>query len=210
MSGAAVEAVVLDVGNVLLEWAPERYYDRTIGEARRRALFAEVDLDGMNKRVDLGEGFRDVIYDMAERHPEWRAEIRDWHDSWIEMASPAIPRTVELMRALRSRGVPVYALTNFGTESFAFAQTRYDFLTEFDGAIVSGHLGFMKPDPRIYEAVERMARVAPERLMFTDDRADNIAAARARGWQVHLFEAPEGFAAALAAAGLLDPEGAGA
>jgi hypothetical protein len=63
MSGKGIEAVVFDIGNVLIEWQPERYYDATIGEDRRRAMFAEVDLHGMNDRVDLGEGFREVIYD---------------------------------------------------------------------------------------------------------------------------------------------------
>ena len=32
-----IEAVIFDIGNVLIEWQPERHYDRVIGEARRRA-----------------------------------------------------------------------------------------------------------------------------------------------------------------------------
>jgi 2-haloacid dehalogenase len=98
-----IEAVVFDIGNVLIEWHPERYYDATIGEDRRRAMFAEVDLHGMNDRVDMGEGFRDVIYETAEAYPAWRAEIRDWYDNWIKLATPAIPHSVKLMRALGPR-----------------------------------------------------------------------------------------------------------
>ncbi|MFW5655212.1 MAG: HAD family hydrolase [Roseicyclus sp.] len=202
MSGD-VEAVVFDIGNVLIEWQPERYYDRVIGEERRRAMFAEVDLHGMNDRVDMGLGFRDVIYETAEAYPHWRAEIRDWHDSWIEMAQPAIAHSVKLMRALRAKGVPVFSLTNFGIESFSYARTQYDFLSEFDRDFVSGHLRCIKPDPRIYAAVEEGSGVAPGRLLFTDDRADNIAAAEARGWQTHRFEGPEGWAQVLVAKGLL-------
>jgi len=37
-----VEAVVFDIGNVLLEWHPEHYFDRTIGPERRKAMFAAV------------------------------------------------------------------------------------------------------------------------------------------------------------------------
>ena len=48
------QAVIFDIGNVLIEWQPERFYDREIGEARRRALFAEVDLHGMNDVIDRG------------------------------------------------------------------------------------------------------------------------------------------------------------
>jgi len=208
MSGD-VEAVVFDIGNVLIEWQPERYYDRVIGEERRRAMFAEVDLHGMNDRVDMGHGFRDVIYETAEAYPHWRAEIRDWHDSWIEMAQPAIGHSVKLMRALRAKGVPVFSLTNFGIESFAYAQTHYDFLSEFDRDFVSGHMAVIKPDPKIYAMVEEGSGVAPERLLFTDDREDNIAAARARGWQAHRFDGPEGWAEVLVAKGLLDGAEAG-
>jgi 2-haloacid dehalogenase len=204
MSAAGqIEAVVFDIGNVLIEWQPERYYDRTIGEDRRRAMFAEVDLHGMNDRVDLGQGFRDVIYETAEAYPHWRAEIRDWHDNWIALAQPPIPRSIGLLRALRARGIPVFALTNFGIESFAYAQTQFDFLNEFDREYVSGRMGVIKPDPRIYEMVEEDCGVPPGRLLFTDDRADNIRAAAARGWAVHHFEGPEGWADALAAHGLL-------
>jgi FMN phosphatase YigB (HAD superfamily) len=45
------------------------------------------------------------------------------------------------LRRLRAKGVPVFALTNFGIESFAYAQTQYDFLSEFDRPYVSGHMG---------------------------------------------------------------------
>ena len=72
-------AVVFDIGNVLIEWQPERFYDSVIGEDRRRAMFAEVDLHGMNDRVDSGQHFTDTIYAAAEANPAWRAEIRMWH-----------------------------------------------------------------------------------------------------------------------------------
>ncbi|MGB7317596.1 MAG: HAD family phosphatase [Planktotalea sp.] len=201
-----IEAVIFDIGNVLIEWQPERYYDRVIGEERRRAIFDAVDLHKMNDRVDRGENFRDVIYETADAHPEIRDDIRRWHDNWIEMASPAIDHSVRLMRALQSAGVPVFALTNFGVESFAYAQTHYDFLNKFDRAYVSGHMKVIKPDPEIYAQVEADCGIAPGRLLFADDRADNIEAAAARGWQTHLFEGPQGWADRLVSEELLTRE----
>jgi len=146
--------VIFDIGNVLIEWQPERFYDRVIGEERRRAIFDTVDLHKMNDRVDRGEHFRDVIYETADQYPEIRDDIRMWHDNWIEMASPAIEHSVRLMRALQAKRVPVFALTNFGVESFAYAQTQYDFLNEFDRAYVSGHMKVIKPDADIYAQLE--------------------------------------------------------
>ncbi|SEN86405.1 2-haloacid dehalogenase [Gemmobacter aquatilis] len=204
-----IEAVIFDIGNVLIEWNPERFYDWTLGRAEREAFFAEVDLHAMNDAVDAGAPFRETVYAWAERHPDWAAEIRMWHDNWIDLASPRIEGSIALLRALRLRGVPVFALTNFGIDSFAYAQTQYDFLTEFDQAFVSGHMGVIKPDPRIYEMVEADCGVAPGRLLFTDDRADNIAAAQARGWQTHRFEGWQGWARRLVAAELLTEKEAG-
>ena len=202
----SIAAVVLDIGNVLIEWQPERFYDREIGEARRREMFDAVDLHAMNDRVDLGEPFREVIYETAEAHPAFRDEIRMWHDRWIEMAQPVIVHSVTLMERLQSRGVPVFALSNFGVESFAYAQTQYDFLHSFDRPYISGHLRMAKPDPAIFAHVEETSGIAPVNLLFTDDRADNIAAAKARGWSTHLFDGPQVWAARLVAEGLLTIE----
>lgn len=198
-----IEAVVFDIGNVLIEWHPERFYDSIMGPAERREMFATVDLHAMNDAIDLGAPFRETIYAEAERHPRWRAAIRRWHDHWIEMASPAIPHSVRLLRALRRTGLPVFALTNFGVGSFAYARTQYDFLNEFDRFWVSGEMGLMKPDPQIYALAEADCALPPASLLFTDDRADNIAAAAARGWQTHHFTGPGPWATRLVSEGLL-------
>ena len=197
------QAVLFDIGNVLITWQPERYYDRVYGVDRRKALFADVDLHWMNERLDRGEGFKDVIYETAEAYPEWRQEIRDWHDKWPLLAGPPIDHSIRLLRALRAKGTPVFALSNFGVESYAFAKSHIAVLNEFDVEYISGRLQVTKPDPRIYQIVEDLSGIAPSALLFADDRADNIAAAAARGWQTHLFKDPKGWAACLVDAGLL-------
>lgn len=198
-----IEAVVFDIGNVLIEWQPERFYDRVIGEDRRRAMFDAADLHGMNDKVDMGHPFTETIYATAEDYPDWRDEIRMWHDCWIEMASPAIDHSVRLMQALQTKGVPVFSLTNFGVGSYDFAATHYDFLRAFDRDFISGHMQVIKPDPTIYKMLEEVSGLRGESLIFTDDRADNIAAAQMRGWRTHLFKGPEGWASRLVQEGLL-------
>ena len=202
------QAVIFDIGNVLIEWQPERFYDRAIGQARRRALFDAVDLDAMNLAVDRGAPFTETIYAMADAHPDWRDEIRMWHDRWIEMAAPAIPHSVRLLRALRARGIAVFSLTNFGIQSFDLAATHYPFMREFDRQYISGHMQVIKPDPEIYARLESDCGVPPEALIFTDDRPENIAIAQGRGWQTHLFENPQGWADRLVALGLLGRDAA--
>ena len=204
-----VEAVIFDIGNVLTQWQPEAFYDRAIGQARCRALFAEVDLHAMNLDIDAGALFRETIYDWADRYPQWAQEIRWWYDRWIELATPRIEGSIALLRALRSNGVPVFALTNFGRYSFEEALPKLDFLAEFDRHYVSGVMGVIKPDPRIYAMVEADCGLAPQALLFTDDKADNIVAAAVRGWRTHLFVDWRAWAARLVAEGLLTEREAG-
>lgn len=203
------EAVIFDIGNVLTRWQPEAFYDRVIGEDRRRALFGAVDLHGMNEIVDAGGLFRETIHDWAGRHPDWSDEIRMWYDRWIELASPRIEGSIALLRALRGKGVLVFALSNFGRHSWEEARDKLDFLAEFDREYVSGRLGVTKPDPRIYAMVEADCGIAPDRLLFADDRADNVTAAARRGWRTHQFESWQGWARRLVAEGLLTEGEAG-
>ncbi|GKY86922.1 haloacid dehalogenase [Sinisalibacter aestuarii] len=200
--------MIFDIGNVLIEWQPEARYDEIVGRERREAMFAAVDLHHMADRIDLGENFRDTVYATAERYPAFADEIRIWHDRWSEIAAPPIARSVRLLRALRRAGVPVFALSNYGRESLAQSERHHPFLAEFDRRYISSHMGVTKPQAQIYEMVEEDCGIAPQRLLFTDDRAENVAAAEARGWQGHLFDGPDGWAARLVRAGLLTEDDA--
>ncbi len=201
-----IQAVIFDIGNVLIEWQPERFFDSVMGKERRCEMFAAVDLHAVNDEVDRGGDFKGLIYDAADTYPEWRDEIRLWHDRWIDIAAPAIPHSVRLLRALRAKGVPVFALTNFGKQTFDIAEPVYPFLGDFDRRYVSGHMGVIKPDATIYQMVEDDCGLAPGSLLFADDRIDNITAAQDRGWKTHLFEGPQGWADCLVAHGVLDPK----
>ena len=162
----------------------------------------------MNDRIDRGHDFRRRSSPRPTSTRTGRGEIRLWHEAWLELAAPEIPHSVRLLRALRANGTPVFALSNFGIGTFALAEPEWPFLGEFDRRYISGHMGMAKPDADIFEAMEADCGVAPGAMLFTDDRADNIATAAARGWQTHHFDGPEGWARRLVAEGLLTEEAA--
>lgn len=195
--------VVWDVGNVLLEWDPARYYDARIGAERRRALFAAVPLAAANLAVDAGAPFAATFDALARDHPAWSEEIGWWRDDWLSICAPPIERSVRLLRACAARAVPCRALTNFGDATWEMARRAYPFLDLFDAAHVSARLGAVKPDPAIYAAVERAVGAPSGSLLFVDDRAENVAAAAARGWRTHRFDGPAGWAGRLVAEGIL-------
>lgn len=199
-----VDAVVFDIGNVLLEWNPEAFFDRVYGQGLRERLFAEVDLEGMNLRIDGGAPLAETAEAMAADHPDHAEQILCWRDRWLEMAGPAIEGGVATLRGLKEKGIPVYALSNFGAETFAMAPQKFPFLTEFDHATISAHVGANKPDPAIYAALEKATGADPLGLLFVDDKVENLEAAAARGWQIHHSTSPEGWAKRLIYEGILD------
>jgi len=194
-----IRAVVFDIGNVLIRWDPAVHYDRIMGETARRALFAAVDLHGMNLSVDAGADLHDSVEALAARHPDHARDIRRWRDDWLDFVQGPIDGSVALLHRLRAAGVPVFALTNFGHAPLAMAEAAYPFLRDFDVRFVSADLRLLKPDPAIYAAVEDGTGLPPASLFFADDRPENVAAAAARGWQAHLFRDPDALVAELVA-----------
>ena len=87
-------------------------------------------------------------------------------------------------------------MPTFGNQSSLFA-----FFQNFDGYIYSHEVGAMKPDAPIYDAMETMCGRRGADLIYIDDRAENIAAGAARGWQAILHESPEKTRAAISAMG---------
>ena len=197
------EAVVFDIGNVLFRWDPEGFYDRAMGKVARTRLFRDVALDKMNAEIDRGAPWHETVERTAAENRRWSSDILAWRDRWDEMASPVIDGSVDLLRRLRAKNVPCWALTNFGRETFEHAQQVYPFLRAFDGVVVSGRVGVLKPEPGIYAILERETGLDGDRLLFTDDRPENVAAAKARGWRTHLFDGPSGLATRLVSEGLL-------
>jgi putative hydrolase of the HAD superfamily len=56
-----------------------------------------------------------------------------------------------------------------------------------DVLVFSAEVGLAKPDPRIYARADAEYGTEPHEVVFFDDRADNVAAARAHGWAAHVW-----------------------
>lgn len=197
------EIVVFDIGGVLLDWSPHHLYRRLIpDEGARAALFSRLPLDAMNLEGDRNGSLRAEVEALTERHPEDAALILPWWAGWERMCAGLFAETVALRDGLRKAGVPVWALSNFAADTWERALRLHPELGDFDGLVISGHERLVKPDPALYERLERRAGAAGAALFFIDDKDYNVAAARARGWGGHVHEEAAGTRAALAAAGL--------
>lgn len=206
----SIDAVVLDVGNVLIRWDPRALYrkifvnaDGTPDEDKVTWFLANICDPQWNIQQDLGRSIAEGNAVLIRQFPEWRDAIEAYYGRHLEALPGPIESTVESMRALRSAGVPVHGLTNYGRETFAMARARFDFLNEFDGVVVSGEEGLVKPDPAIFELLINRFKLTPARTLFVDDSRANIDAAARIGFQVHHFTDPDALKPRLFEYGLL-------
>jgi 2-haloacid dehalogenase len=174
--------VVFDIGNVLLRWDPRNLFRKAFGDERRMERFLATALAmEFVAHTDIAADFAQAIAERAKVFPEFADELRLFHERWEETLGGPIEENVALLRRLKAVGRPVHALSNFAHEKFALAQQRYDFLNEFDRCVVSGHVGVVKPDPRIFDILfARVGRPA-NALLFVDDSIANVRAAEATG-----------------------------
>ena len=124
-------------------------------------------------------------------HPDYSEAIRAWDERWDEMVIGPIEGTVEFARSLRSRGLGTYLLGNWSREEFDRALRRFDFLSEFAGAVIAGDCGIMKPDPRVFAIAVKRFGLEPRATVVVDDSAANVAAATALGFEGVVFESAE-------------------
>lgn len=202
-----IEAVVFDVGGVLVDWDPRHLYVRLIpdNDAMERFL-SQVCTEEWHLQHDRGLSFDETIPPLIRAHPEWRSEIQAWGDRFDEMWSGPIVDSVALLGMLRDRGVPTYASTNWGAENWERAKRLFPFLEWFDGALVSGKIGVVKPDPRFYALLIEQFELRPEATLYVEDNIDNLAAAATFGFVTHHFVNSQALAVELRERELLDPD----
>jgi FMN phosphatase YigB (HAD superfamily) len=196
----SIDAVIFDIGRVLVEpdYAPflRLLADHGARFATMDEFCAAADLDAHEAGDVDGEAFLRRIGSLATRPVDRARLVYEWN----AMYSPVHP-LLGAARRLRATH-RVYLLSNMGEVHWAHLQGLLDIGGIAHDALASWVARSLKPSPAIYDAAERRFALVPSRTVFVDDRADNVAAARARGWQAIEHASPEATLAALARLGL--------
>jgi 2-haloacid dehalogenase len=203
LRAVAVRNVIFDIGGVLLDWDPRHLYRQLIDDPEELEWFlANVCTMEWNAGIDSGRPFDDACDELAGRHPQHAELIQAWKRQ-DEMVAGEMPGTADIVVRLRAEGTRTYLLTNMPSEVFAARLARYDILKGFDGSIVSGHEGVLKPSQEIFRLLTERYRIDPSESLFIDDSPANVEGARAAGLQAHHFVDAPSLEAELASVGLL-------
>lgn len=184
-----ISTVVFDVGRVLFEWDLRHLFAKLITDSEELDWFlAHVVTPEWHFQHDAGRPLADMTAELTALHPNYAEHIDAYRTRFNETIPGPVSGSLEIVADLAARGVPLFAITNFGAEfweSFRPTQRIFDL---FGDIVVSGVEKLVKPDPAIYAlALERFG-LQPGEAMFVDDNLANVVSARANGFAAHHFK----------------------
>jgi 2-haloacid dehalogenase len=182
MPGQPADAVVFDLGGVLIDWNPRYLYRQLFADpAEMETFLARICTSDWHRAHDLGADITESCRRLAALHPGYAAEIMAWAERGEEMVAGQFDAAVTVLGDLKAAGIRCYALSNMEPDLFAIRQARFPFLEWFDGHVISGIEGVAKPDRRIFEILLRRHCLRPGATVFADDSPANVKAARELG-----------------------------
>ena len=198
--------IYFDLGNVLLRFSHERAAEqmaRVAGVTREgvwQAVFAEDGLEWAYERGDLSrEQFYARFCEAVGARPD-PAALELASSDMFELNVPI----VGLLGHLYNTGHRLGVFSNTSQSHWDYCTARFAILTSvFRVYCLSFQTRALKPQPAAYAAAAELAGAPPERIFFTDDRLDNVAAARAAGWDAVVYQSVSQIHAELRARGLV-------
>jgi 2-haloacid dehalogenase len=198
-------AIVFDFGGVLVDWDPHYLYRPFFNgdDAAIDRFLREIDFHEWNLRQDGGRSFDEGVAVLSERFPQYADLIKAYHERYEDAIVGPIWGTVEILRALKAAGHPLYGLSNWALEKFDLVRPKYEFFSWFDDILISSTVNLVKPDPRIFELFLTRINRRAEDCVYIDDSAANAAVADRLGFTTIHFASPAQLAVELDQRGVL-------
>jgi putative hydrolase of the HAD superfamily len=201
MSG--IDAVIFDLGNVLISVNEQRAIDRFATRTGKTSAEVQAYLLATPHATELALGkmtkrqfHRVVSHDLG-----FPGDYEEFALIYAYIFEP-IPPMIELAQRLAYRR-PRILLSNTNVIHAEFFLERYPWINEFDGVILSHEVGLLKPTAAIYELAVKQTGLTAERVVFIDDLSANVDGARAAGLQAIHHQSSEQTRAELTKLGVL-------
>ena len=141
-------------------------------------------------RFESGMLTRQQFFSEIQQATGFTGDIDEFSNDLADIFLPIEPM-IGLHEELRRRGFQTYIFSNTNDIAIEHVRHNFPFFKNFDGYIFSYEVKSMKPDAKIYKALEKMCGRRGAEILYIDDRPENIAAGAARGWRTILHETPE-------------------
>lgn len=184
-----IDTVIFDIGNVLYRWDLRCLFEKLIDDREELDWFlTHVVTPEWHFQHDAGRPFAAMVAERSQKFPQYTDHILAYSKRFPETIPGPVKGMLEIVQALAGRGVPLFAISNFGAESWAQFRPTAPIFDLFSDIVISGEEKLIKPDVAIFKrALGRFAR-RPEQCLFIDDRQDNIEAGETIGLAGHHFK----------------------
>ena len=184
-----IDTVIFDIGNVLYRWDLRCLFAKLIDDAEELDWFlAHVVTPEWHFQHDAGRPFADIVAERSREFPQYAEHILAYSRRFPETIPGPVEGMLELVQTLAERNVPLFAISNFGAESWAQFRPSAPIFDLFSDIVLSGEEKLMKPEPAIFELALNRFSCRADQCLFIDDRLDNIEAAQTVGLAGHHFQ----------------------
>ena len=184
-----IKNVVLDMGNVLLDFNPEFVMNMFCSSPEEKEIIDKELFNGpewkMGDRGDIKDKDR---FDLVKvRVPEqYHEALKNCADRWDVCMTP-LDGAREFCESVKESGFGIYVLSN-ASDLFYVYFPKFLPLDFFDGVFVSADYRMLKPDVEIYKTFLEKYGLKGDECLFIDDREDNIEGAKKAGLNTFRFE----------------------
>ena len=160
--------IIFDIGKVLIQWDVRPFFYDLLGDHDAVENFLnEVDFFNWNLELDRGLSFKDGVQSQSLKFPQYASIFKAFNQRWSETVPGPIEGTVDILNQLKTKNIPLYAITNFSHEKWPVACDMFPYLgNSFIDTIVSGEVKMVKPNPAIYQLLFDRNQLQAEDCIF--------------------------------------------
>lgn len=183
-----IDTIIFDLGGVLVDFHPyDGFRELGISEDAIEAFKNNIILGGVWETCDKYAYSDSEIRNLFKENMKgFETEVDRMWDN-ITVVTSVKPYTDKWLDELRSKGLKLYVLSNYGKCSFEANSKTYPFLSKMDGMLISYQIEEVKPEPQIYEYLLNKYNIDRKTAVFIDDRIENVNGAIAVGLNGLLF-----------------------
>jgi putative hydrolase of the HAD superfamily len=186
--------LVFDFAGVVFHWKPREMLQRVLPAHTQ----TEAGIDRCAEQIftgwggDWGEFDRgtmsvaDLVERTVQRTTFTRAEVQAVVDA-VPLELQPDAGTLTLLQRLREQGHALYFLSNMPAPYADHLERHFPVVREFIDGVFSARVQAIKPEPAIFEMAAKRFGAAPAELLFFDDVASNVSAAKELGWNAWQF-----------------------
>ncbi len=176
--------IILDMGNVLLEWNKDKIL-KTVAKTEKDYMMLDKAIfqSGLWERLDLGTLTREELVDkvlslLGDCYQEKVEEVIWNWPAYIDIYTEVFP----LLAALKEKGHRIFVLSNTSPVFYELLKDQLSPLAEIlDGFVLSCDIKAIKPDPKMFEEIIQKYGLDPANCIFLDDVEENTKVAESLG-----------------------------